>query len=83
VSVSKFLEISAVDREDLVVTARQNHGWIEIRIHSGVKVPVPLILKETETLLLVIVPEKREPMTEAELRAKLHRNAVAARYGIE
>ncbi len=75
-SVRKALEISVVDREDIVATAWQNHGWIEIRIRNAVGVPTPLILDHTETLLLVIVPEKRAPMTDAEIRAKLHR----ARY---
>jgi hypothetical protein len=55
------LEISAVDREDLHVSAWKNRGWIEVRISNAVGVPVPLTLGPTESLLLVIVPQVREP----------------------
>lgn len=55
------LEISVVDRHDLEASAYQTEGWIEIRIANVIGVPVPLI-QPKETLLLIIVPEKRGPM---------------------
>ena len=54
------VEISAVDRYDLDVTAwKHPEGWIEIYIKSAVGIAVPIQLSRSETLILVVVPEKR------------------------
>jgi hypothetical protein len=79
-------EISAVDRHDLEVSAWEVSGWIEIRIRNAVGVTVPVQLGPHESLLLVLIPEKREPMTDSEKRGRLLAEAnrkVCQRYGIE
>jgi hypothetical protein len=79
------LEASAIDRHDIEVTAWQRLGWIEIYIRNAVDVTVPLC-RPGENLVLLIVPEKREPMSDLEKRERILREAnreTARRYGIE
>jgi hypothetical protein len=68
------LDISVVDRHDVEASAWKADGWIEVRIKNVVGIPVP-VLQADETLLLLITPEKREPVSERDKRGKLLEDA--------